>query len=108
MTYTATCPVILVELTAEPTVLSFNVTFDEAWTGDVSVSLFDNWTPTDRLLAALPTGVIVDGNFAVTGTFSIRGNASRAGIPVTLTWGGTTLATYGPSTLNHYFRDQQQ
>jgi len=99
-TYTcaATCPAIPVELTAEPTVLSFTVTFDEAWTGNVGVSLYDSdWTPAKRLLAsASATGVIVNGNFAVTGTFSMQGNASRAGIPVTLTWGGT-LATYGPS-----------
>ena len=40
--------------------------------------------------------MIVNGNFLVTGTFSMQGNASRAGIPVTLTWGGT-LVPYGPS-----------
>ena len=100
VTYTcaATCPVIPVDLTAEPTVLEFTVTFDEAWTGDVSVSLYDSdWTPADRLLAsASATNVVVSGGFAVTGTFSMQGNASRAGIPVTLTWGGT-LVTYGPS-----------
>jgi predicted GH43/DUF377 family glycosyl hydrolase len=99
-TCTSTCPVIPVDLTAEPTVLSFTVTFDEAWTGDVGVSLFDSdWTPADRLLAsASATGVIVNGNFLVTGTFSMQGNASRAGIPVTLTWGGT-LVPYGPTGL---------
>jgi len=100
VTYTcaATCPVIPVDLTAEPTVLEFTVTFDEAWSGDVSVGLYDSdWTPSDRLLAsASATNVVVSGGFAVTGTFSMQGNASRAGIPVTLTWGGT-LATYGPS-----------
>ena len=100
VTYTcaATCPVIPVDLTAEPTVLDFTVTFDEAWTGDVSVSLFDSdWTPADRLLAsASETGVVVNGNFVVTGTFSMQGRATRAGIPVTLTWGGT-FATYGPT-----------
>jgi len=100
VTYTcaATCPVIPVDLTAEPTVLEFTVTFDKAWTGDVSVGLYDsNWTPADRLLAsASATNVVVSGGFAVTGTFSMQGNASRAGIPVTLTWGGT-LVTYGPS-----------
>ena len=78
--------------------LDFTVTFDEAWTGDVSVSLFDSdWTPADRLLAsASETGVVVNGNFVVTGTFSMQGRATRAGIPVTLTWGGT-FATYGPT-----------
>lgn len=100
VTYTcaATCPVIPVDLTAEPTVLDFLVTFDEAWTGDVSVSLYDSdWTPADRLLAtASATGAVVNGDFVVTGTFSMQGRASRAGIPVTLTWGGT-LETYGPS-----------
>ena len=78
--------------------LDFLVTFDEAWTGDVSVSLYDSdWTPADRLLAtASATGAVVNGDFVVTGTFSMQGRASRAGIPVTLTWGGT-LETYGPS-----------
>ena len=97
-TCTTTCPPISVDLTAEPTVLDFTVTFDEAWTGDVSVSLFDSdWTPADRLLAsAAATGAVVNGDFAVTGTFSMQGRSTRAGIPVTLTWGGT-LVPYGPS-----------
>jgi len=50
----------------------------------------------DRLLVSFQATAEVNGNFAVTGTFSMQGNASRAGIPVTLTWGGT-LGTYGPS-----------
>jgi len=48
------------------------------------------------LLVRFQATAVVNGNFAVTGTFSMQGNASRAGIPVTLTWGGT-LVPYGPS-----------
>lgn len=51
---------------------------------------------TGRDLASLSVTVPVASGFAVTGTFSMQGNLSRAGIPVTLTWGGT-LVPYGPS-----------
>jgi len=84
----ATCPPIVVTL---PLVDGqFSITFDEAWTGTAGLSLFDSdWTPADRLLAtASQTGVVVNDDFAVTGTFSMQGRSTRAGIPVTLTWGG--------------------
>ena len=42
------------------------------------------------------TGVVVSGNFTITGDFSMQGRVERGGIPVTLTWGGT-LVPYGPS-----------
>ena len=74
------------------------ITFPGSFTGDVGMSLYDTtWDP-DRLLAELTPkqAVIVNSGFVLTGTFSMQGRASRAGIPVTLTWGGT-LATYGPS-----------
>lgn len=94
----ATCPPIPVTLplTSE----DFVITFTEAWTGTVGISLYDSdWTPADRLLADLTQpGVVVNGNFDITGTFSMQGNSSRAGIPVTLTWGGT-LVPYAPSAL---------
>lgn len=97
-TCAATCPPIPVTLplTSE----DFVITFTEAWTGTVGISLYDSdWTPADRLLADLTQpGVVVNGNFDITGTFSMQGNSSRAGIPVTLTWGGT-LVPYAPSAL---------
>ena len=95
-TCAATCPPIPVTLPLTPA--DFVITFDEAWTGTVGISLYDSdWVPADRLLADLTQlGVVVNGNFDITGTFSMQGNASRAGIPVTLTWGGT-LVPYGPS-----------
>jgi len=93
-TYTCTsdgCPPISVTLDGETAVLSFTVTFDEAWTGDVGVNLYDSdWPITKRLLAtASATGVVVNGNFVITGTFSMQGRVTRGGIPVTLTWTGT-------------------
>ena len=97
-TCTTACPPISVELTADPAVLAFVVTLPAAGTYDVGVSLFDSdWSPADRLLAsASATGVVVNGNFAVTGTFSMQGNTSREGIPVIFTWGGT-LVPYSPT-----------
>jgi hypothetical protein len=99
-TYTCTdtgCPLIPVVLTGEPAELNFSVTFDEAWTGTVGVSLYDSdWVSSPRLLASTTTTATVNGNFTVTGTFSMQGRSSRAGIPVTFTWGGT-LVPYGPS-----------
>jgi len=83
-TCTTTCPPISVDLTAEPTDLDFTVTFDEAWTGTVGVSLFDSdWTPADRLLAsATAIDVVVSGDFSFIGTVSMQGNLNRAGVPV--------------------------
>jgi hypothetical protein len=43
----------------------------------------------DEELAKLEATAIVNGNFAITGTFSMQGRVFRGGIPVTLTWTGT-------------------
>ena len=43
----------------------------------------------DEELAKLEATAIVNGNFAITGTFSMQGRVTRGGIPVTLTWTGT-------------------
>jgi hypothetical protein len=101
VTCTGTTCVIVVDPTAYPVTLNIGFTFPAAGTPDIGFALIDRaWKGTvgeDRTLAVYTkTGLPVGGNFLVTGTFSMQGNASRAGIPVTLTWGGT-LATYGPS-----------
>jgi hypothetical protein len=43
----------------------------------------------DITLATLTALAEVNGNFAITGTFSMQGRFTRGGIPVTLTWTGT-------------------
>lgn len=92
----AGCDPIVVTLVAEPTVLNFFVTFDKKWTGAVGVSLYDSdWTPADRLLASVTDTGVVNGDFVITGTFSMQGRTVRDGIPVTLTWAG--LPVYGTS-----------
>ena len=75
-----------------------NVQFAKVGSYGFTVDMVDNpGSPaSDHLLVRFQATAVVNGNFAVTGTFSMQGNASRAGIPVTLTWGGT-LGTYGPS-----------
>ncbi|MEN6556444.1 MAG: hypothetical protein ABFD21_08645, partial [Anaerolineaceae bacterium] len=75
-----------------------NVQFAKVGSYGFTVDMVDNpGSPaSDRLLVRFQATAVVNGNFAVTGTFSMQGNASRAGIPVTLTWGGT-LVPYGPS-----------
>ena len=89
------CPAIPVTL---PITSDLVITFPGSFTGNVVLDLFDSdWTPADRLLAsATQTGVVVNAGFTVSGTFSMQGNASRAGIPVTFTWGGA-LVPYGPT-----------
>ena len=61
-TCAATCPPIPVTLPLTPA--DFVITFDEAWTGTVGISLYDSdWVPADRLLADLTQlGVVVNGN----------------------------------------------
>ena len=78
-----------------------NVQFAKAGSYVFTVDMVDNpGSPaSDRLLVSFQATAEVNGNFAVTGTFSMQGNASRAGIPVTLTWGGTLLGPYGPGAL---------
>ena len=97
VTCTATgCDPIEVILDAEPTVLDFLVTFDEDWAGTVGVSLYDSdWPTADRLLASFTAAGVVNGDFVITGTFSMQGRTVRNGIPVTLTWAG--LPIYGES-----------
>ena len=43
----------------------------------------------DIPLTTLTATAVVNGNFAITGTFSMQGRITRGGIPVTLTWTGT-------------------
>lgn len=50
-----------------------------------------------RDLAFIEATLPVSSGFLVTGSFSMQGRTTRAGIPVTLTW-GSALVTYGPST----------
>ncbi len=76
-----------------------NVLFKNAGSYTFTVDMVDNPSgviANDRILVSMSQTATVNSGFAITGTFSMQGNASRAGIPVTLTWGGT-LATYGPS-----------
>jgi len=93
-TCTTTCPPVVVTLPV--TASDLVITFPGAFTGNVVFNLYDtSWNP-DRLVASATQPVVVNSGFAVTGTFSMQGNPSRAGIPVTFTWGGT-FATYGPT-----------
>ncbi|HQP62300.1 MAG TPA: hypothetical protein PKX41_13930, partial [Anaerolineaceae bacterium] len=78
--------------------LVFNVTFPAAFTGDITVDLYDSdWTPADRLLATYTqTGVVVYGNVAsVTGTVSMQGRTYRGGVQMTL----TAAFGFGPYTV---------
>ncbi len=63
--------------------LTFSVTFAAATSSSYTASLYDSgWTP-DRLWAAYTqTGLTAYANYTVTGTFSLQGRVSRAGIPV--------------------------
>jgi len=54
-----------------------------------TVNMVDNTTdvPADDIpLTSLTETAVVNGNFAITGTFSMQGRVTRGGIPVTLTW----------------------
>lgn len=100
VTYTcaATCPPIPVTLAAASNDLTFSVTFPDAFSGDVTVTLLDSdWTPTHRPLATFTqTGVVAYAAFNITGTFSMQGRSTRAGIPVTLT---STPYTYNGTSI---------
>jgi len=71
----------------------FRVTFNTPGANLISVALLDSTTDPDYQLATASQSFTLLGNFSVTGTFSMQGRTSRAGIPVTFTWGGT-LAPY--------------
>ncbi len=87
-----------VTLDAATNDLVFNVTFPAAFTGDITVGLYDSdWTPADRLLATYTqTGVEVYGNIAsVTGTVSMQSRTYRGGVEMTL----TAAFGFGPYTV---------
>ena len=86
------CPAI--PLTSLPiTGSDLVITFAESFNGSVAFTLTDTtWDP-DRVLATLTqTGVIVGGDYGVTGTFSMQGRTKRAGVEVTFTWDGGTYS----------------
>jgi len=94
----ATGCTVPVTLDAATNDLVFNVTFPAAFTGDITVDLYDSdWTPADRLLATYTqTGVVVYGNVAsVTGTVSMQGRTYRGGVQMTL----TAAFGFGPYTV---------
>lgn len=63
----------------------FRVIFAEPPTGTISVALMDLAPATDFQLATTSETFDLLGNFTITGTFSMQGRSTRAGIPVTLT-----------------------
>jgi len=83
------CPAI--PLTSLPiTDSDLVITFAESFTGEIDFTLTDTtWDP-DRVLATLTQGVVVGGDYTVTGTFSMQGRTKRAGVEVTFTWGGNS------------------
>ena len=75
----------------DPILPLFRVIFAEPPTGTISVGLVDVTTGivpttgyTGYLLAATSETFDLLGNFTITGTFSMQGRSTRAGIPVTL------------------------
>ncbi len=62
----------------------FRVIFAEPPTGTISVALMDLAPATDFQLATTSETFDLLGNFTITGTFSMQGRSTRAGIPVTL------------------------
>ncbi|MEN6528417.1 MAG: cohesin domain-containing protein, partial [Anaerolineaceae bacterium] len=65
--------------------LTFTVTLVAPFSGSVTVDLNDSdWIPADRLLATLTQTVVSLPNFTVTGTVSMQGRSTRAGVPMTL------------------------
>ncbi|MHB1120141.1 MAG: hypothetical protein ACYC11_08785 [Bellilinea sp.] len=92
---------IPVTLTAGVNTPTFSVTFNGAVSGDYSAALFDSGLDPDRQLAAYTqTGLIAYSNFSVTGSFSMQGRVTRAGIPVTLTAGVVTFGPFSANTVN--------
>ena len=102
------CPAIVVTLADPgPTTLSFAVTLPGVGPYAVGAALNHNAGVADiRLLDSVTaTGVVASGNFTVTGAFSMQGNATRAGIPVTFTWAAPTRPT---RLLQPALRQQEQ
>ena len=66
----------------------FRITFMDPPSGTLSVSLFDLQPATDFQLAVTSETFPLAGNFTVTGTFSMQGRSTRAGIPVALDYQG--------------------
>ncbi len=67
---------------------TFRITFKTVKSYPFTLTLNDLDASSEEL-AKLEATAIVNGNFAITGTFTMQGNLNRGGIPVTLTWTGT-------------------
>lgn len=88
------CPAIPV--VAPLTAGELVITFPGNGTVDVTIELFDTAADPDRKLAeATITGVVIGGDYEVTGYVWLQGTSRRHEIPVIFTWGGT-LVPYGP------------
>lgn len=86
----------------DPVLPLFRVTFATPPSGVISVGLWDLAPTTDYELATTSETFVLLGNFTVTGSFSMQGRQTRAGLPVTLTYQPGLMA-YGPvsgSTVN--------
>lgn len=89
-----------VALAAAVNNFTFSVTFVAPFSGSVTAKLWDtDWTPAVRELATASISSVAYANFSITGTFSMQGRVTRAGIPVTLT-GTTFFSPYNASTIN--------
>lgn len=91
------CPPIPVKLTAASNDLTFTVTFSAAYSGPITVELYDsNWVPDDRLLATYTEpAVTVTGDFTVTATVTMQARTVYNGVVMTLT-DLDGLPLYGP------------
>lgn len=67
---------------------TFRITFKTVKSYPFTLTLNDLDASSEEL-AKLEATAIVNGNFAITGTFTMQGNLNRGGIPVALTWTGT-------------------
>ena len=93
------CPAIpITSLPIDPA-SNLVITFDEGWSGDIGMSLYDtSWVPDRKLATFTKVDVVVYGNVAlVTGTISMQGRLTTAGVPVTLT--GPVGFAFGPYTV---------
>ena len=77
-----------------PALPLFRVTFHDPGSNTISLNMLDRPTVDDIFLAETSETFTLLGNFTVRGTFSMQGRATRAGIPVTLTYKG--IVGYGP------------
>ncbi len=97
-TCTATGCDIPVTLAAGSNAIDLDITFNAPYNAPITVTLVDTIAEPDRTLATFttPSNVVVYGNVAsVTGTISMQGRLTTAGVPVTLTG---TLG-FGPYTV---------